>query len=212
MLYGRDISLESTREREMADFRDRVEVLLRDSEGKLIELLAEAGEARDYDSVEMIRSVARELDDLASSVSEGNGIISGVRSDASRSDASREDDASPSRARRGRYPRFVVNGKALEKIGWSPKRGTEYSHRIPRAEFDAVVHSLEAMARESDGDIGSGEILDKLGDRVKHYQVYGVLRFLRSTDVIAPAARGAYAVPNDVADQASQAWKRLEKS
>ena len=190
----------------MTDFEDEVQTVLREAEDRLIKLMAEAGDARDYDGVELIRTVARELDEIASTVSKGGRFLQSSHLES----GYREKTGDPSqRVKRGRYPRFVVQGGALEKIGWSSKENSEYSHRIPREEFEAVVKELEARGMGSDRPIQSSEVLKSLENRVKHYQVYAVLRFLRATDAIAPAARGAYMIPKNLRGRAFKAWKSV---
>ena len=112
------------------------------------------------------------------------------------------------------YPRFEIKEATLTKVGWSKKQKKEYSHHISREVFDLVVSAIASARRDTDGPLSTELIREVLGagaDGAPSYQMYSVLGFLRSRDVIRPSARGAYVIPSNVSEKAQAGWLKAER-
>lgn len=104
---------------------------------------------------------------------------------------------SPTRRRSGReeYPRFERDGDKLVKIGWSKRDGRAYEHRAPREVVDLVTAALSKIkSREVFNMDRVFPLNDNSGNEVPSYQVYLVVAWLRTLDVVRRRGKEGYTV------------------
>jgi hypothetical protein len=113
------------------------------------------------------------------------------------------------------YPKFIREGDALIKIGWSKSQGKPYEHKAPRAVLRALVKELIRIG--SGGARFTVEGIFPLKDTGKtdipDYQAYLTLAWLRSVELITQHGRQGYSLPNgaDLERQSEQKWNELSK-
>lgn len=189
--------------------------ILNKAEQELREAIAEAARSGDYRAVELGRNVAVNIKELCERIS-GNGQL------ASKSTATTHRTTTKSQKKRTKVtrrskpaglPRFEVRNGSLYKIGWSKKERSEYSHKVPRPSFDAIIISMGKLASEGTGPFAAEAVIEKLNasteETIPAYQVYVVMATLRSKNVINQVGREGYDIPTDISEKASNTWREL---
>jgi hypothetical protein len=116
----------------------------------------------------------------------------------------------------GNYPRFLRDGNALVKIGWSKKEKKRYEHKAPKPVLDLLVASLSTAGRD-----GLRFIFDDLlplsepgdGAEVPSYQAYLCLAWLRSEQLVEQHGRQGYSIrrPDQLTASVEEHWGRLAR-
>ena len=182
--------------------------ILCDAEVKLCELIPKALAARRDDEAGQLMDLARMLADARCSraVSE-----SGVQCrEAAPDGAATPRGPRPVRKRKAKartkaspYPKFLREGNALLKLGWSRKSRSEYEHRAPREAVLAVAARVAEAASHGDSSTGSRftvedlrEVRVALGDEpVSACQVYLCVAWFRRAGLIVQHGRRGYSLP-----------------
>ena len=117
----------------------------------------------------------------------------------------------PTAARKGvGYPRFVREGDALVKIGWSKKSKSEYEHRAPRDVLGQITAAIRDLARAG-SRFTVEEILAGIaakGAEIPSYQTYLCIAWMRENALLEQHGRQGYSLarPTQLSDQMAGAW------
>ena len=182
------------------------------AESELREVIAEAARAGDYRAVDLGRAVAVGVRELCERI-EGRG---GRCAKAGGDEAEKAEGKRQRRTHKGNkpqgLPRFDVRSGSLVKIGWSKKRRCEYSHKVPKVAFDAIVAAMAGLAKGGNGPFTAEIIIDKVNNTeeiIPAYQVYVVLAAFRAWNVISQIGREGYKIPSDVGEKAQSVWGEM---
>ena len=196
--------------------------ILRDAEVRLCELIPKALAARRDDEAGQLMDLARMLADARCSraVSE-----SGVQCrEAAPDGAATPRGPRPVRKRKAKartkaspYPKFLREGNALLKLGWSRKGKAEYEHRAPREAVTAVAARVAEVASRQDRftveDFGDVRVAP--GDEpVSGCQVYLCVAWFRRAGLVVQHGRRGYSLPVTSAEFPSKvesAWGDLQE-
>ena len=128
--------------------------LVRELEGRMRELLAEAASRGEYGDLPLLTGVASSLGELSRSMENGSLQVRSRGKGSSPPGTARSPTGKKHAKRRSRksrkkagYPKYFRQSDNLVKIGYSRKRG-EYTHRAPRK---AVMVVVDAVARSGAG-------------------------------------------------------------
>jgi hypothetical protein len=165
---------------------------IRRTEQALRELAKGAVADGDYEAVQEITKLAKELSALvpvqeraAQKLEPDSARVSSV---AERSAVSRENPSDNA------YPKFERHSKRLVKLGWSARDERIYEHR---ASYDVV----EEICRRFVEKAGSKKVLrvERIlpfkradGDEVPSYQVYLVLKWLQQCGIVERQGKDGY--------------------
>jgi hypothetical protein len=107
----------------------------------------------------------------------------------------------------GEYPRFRIDGQQLIKTGRS-RNGSEYEHAVSQAAYRKILACLKRLAEEC--DVFTSEQVESMTKDLAcpAYQMYVVLGFLRSKELLISERKGRYRFREDFASQAEQVWPR----
>ncbi len=183
------------------------------AEKRLRDLIVEAAKAGDYDGIDLARTVAGRVREMAEELLPQQG------DEKPRSTNARPPDAPGARAGRMRrkrkaldYPKFHVQDGVLHKVGWSKKESQEYVHKIPKNIYEQIIQTI--------GNAGSGrkrlftcervaEELEAQGFSVPIYQVYLTVALLRAKQMVDKKGRQGYLAPRDVVSRGMRLWCEL---
>ena len=197
---------------------------IRDCEGRLRGLIAEASATGDYDSVEQIAAWARSLALMTPHLTHPIGTIP-VPSEDERNEFGKDwteqqnaasNPVSPLRPRRptakkATYPKFSRQRSELVKTGWSKKEKQEYQHRAPWA----VVEVLASQISQRGGGTFTSEdifpLTDPQGVEIPSYQAYLCLAWLKTEGLIVQDGRQGYyaTVGSEVLTSAQSLWEQM---
>jgi hypothetical protein len=202
----------------MEQIRTRIAEALRETEQQMLGFLAEAAAQADYEGIDLARTVASKVRQLTKelqggSISDDLGASVTMHSAANSEKRTRKPrTTAPPTKQRQQYPKFRVQSDCLLREGWSKKERRAYTHRVPREVFQAVVAAMQRVAETSNGAVTAEVILQEPrlheASSVPQYQVYTVLGFLRSAEVVREVGRGRYQLPPDLKHQAMSLWDR----
>lgn len=201
--------------------------ILREAEGALKELIANALRNQQYDDVATIAAMAEKLARLVNADVRAeqtpDAAISRTtpqvhnRQPATKAVTNRSrqnTDKSPAKKNQSTYPRFIRESDRLIKVGWSKKNKTSYEHRAPKESVMAFLNHL--MATVSEGELFSVEELlpandPSTGMNIPAYQAYMTIAWLRGTDVLDKKGRDGYILNRHIGknSQLDDLWKRL---
>ena len=194
--------------------------LLEATERALASLAHEAGEARDYDQAARLIELARDVQQLAVQYGSQRALPSSASSNAQGSVSmadrivAKQPDVNRKRGRLGQYPKFLRDGDALVKIGWSKSAKNEYEHKSPKRVLTALVTAI--MKAGSNGKRFAMESLIPLkdasdGSLLPDYQTYVCLAWLRSLGLVMQHGRQGYSLPKGtpIEQAAERAWTSL---
>jgi len=182
--------------------------ILRDAEVKLCELIPKALEARRDEEAGQLMELARLLADARCSRAVSGPGKRGGAADPAGGGSPRS--LRPERKRKAKaktkaspYPKFLREGNALLKLGWSKKGRSEYEHRAPREAVLAVAARVAEAASHGDSSTGSRftvedlrEVRVALGDEpVSGCQVYLCVAWFRRAGLIVQHGRRGYSLP-----------------
>jgi hypothetical protein len=202
----------------MEQIRKRIADTLRQAEQQMLALLAEAAAHADYEAIDLARTTASKVRQLTKEL-QGESLTSVSGTSVDRHPAGTRQKKERKARTAGRatkqskdYPKFRVHDECLLREGWSKKERRAYTHRVPREVFQAVVAAMQRVAEASNGAVTAEVILQEPGmheaNPVPQYQVYTVLGFLRSAEVVREVGRGRYQLPQDLHQQAVSLWQR----
>jgi hypothetical protein len=187
--------------------------ILKKTEEELRESIAEAARAGDYRNVDIGRSVALNIKEIFERISQDGQILSRPIKEDAKAKNKKKRKKTYKRNKPEGLPRFEVQNGSLFKIGWSRKQQCEYSHKVPRAAFDAIVGAMAGLAKGGTGLFTAETIIEKLntatGDMMPAYQVYVVVAVLRAFDLISQVGREGYNIPPDISEKAKNMWTEL---
>ncbi len=148
----------------------------------------------DWQTAETLFRFAKEADILGLKILELVKEESGIQSSRLADAGSQEiKDSKPSTTKKRRklkkseYPKFVVRGDSLFKIGLKRDGTSEYSHSVPSPVFLNVVKQLLEISA-SQIEFVADDILSMVD--APDYQVYIVLALFRENDILEIPRRG----------------------
>ncbi len=202
----------------------RAAQVIRDCEGQLRGLIAEASAAGDYDAVDQIAAWARTLAAMKPYLPRHTDSIPPASLDTRNGfgkDSNEQNNAAPSQissphprrptAKKATYPKFSRQRSELIKTGWSKKEKQEYSHRAPWT----VVEVLASRINQCRGRTFTSEEIFPLSDpngvEIPSYQAYLCLAWLKTEGLIVQDGRQGYyiAVDGDLSTAAQVNWKKM---
>lgn len=201
--------------------------LLRECEGSLQGLVAQAASEGDYEGVLRLTAMAGGLAALADSALNGKialpevgladskPVKSGARVTPSGQDPTRKRKRrKTARRKKSGYPKFVRRRNDLIKVGWSKREKKEYEHRAP---WESVQLVTQAIARAgASGEIFTSEDFLPVSapegtHEIPTYQGYLVLAWLVSCGFVKKHGRQGYTIPDchGLKAQVAHLWKSL---
>ena len=203
-------------------FMKQAHSILRDAEVKLCELIPKALAGRRDGEAGQIMDLARLLADARGSRAEpapdGQGAAATpAAADAPRSQQPERKRKPKTRKKASPYPKFLREGNALLKLGWSRKNKTEYEHRAPREAVLAVAGRVAEVAsttsRFTVEDLG--EVRVAQGEEpISGCQVYLCIGWFRRTGSVVQHGRRGYSLPGAAAKfltKVTSAWDELRE-
>ncbi len=188
---------------------DTVSEIIARSIGKLTEVRddllngcrGKAGEDVDWDQYETLSQSAKEIDHIRHLLVE-------------RTELRHARDARTVHIRTrfpgGSYPRYLVRGDTLAKVGLS-RSGSTYVHRVPREAAESVVSGLQEFTK--DGDTFTTErAVNRIA--VPMYQTYIVLAALAELHLLEPVRRGLFRFVDrgTFVEESKDIWKKFSQS
>jgi hypothetical protein len=181
-------------------FLEQARQFVFDAETSVKGLLLQVAEQGDYDSLERVTSVAKELKRIRTEMESALPRVAPAT-------PKQEATANPPVT----YPRFFkTEGDKLKMIGWSDKNG-EYTHEAPKDVLNILVDTLiQAGALEE--PIPIGEILPQLvhpetGHEFPEYHSRTFLRWLRTIGVVKREGHKGYYFAARIGDDP---WPTIE--
>jgi hypothetical protein len=202
-------------------FMKQAHGILRDAEVRLCELIPKALAGRRDEEAGRLMELARLLADArclraASASGERRNAAAptaadmprGARPERKRKPKARKKKTSP-------YPKFLREGNALLKLGWSRKSKAEYEHRAPREAVLAVAARVTEVAsttsRFTVEDLGDVRIAQG-EEPISGCQVYLCIAWFRRAGLLVQHGRRGYSLPIAAAKFAARvksAWGEL---
>ena len=196
---------------EIMGFRDRITSVLAQAEKGVLELVAAAASAGDYESLDFARALAgrlRGLRENAGCEAPPEPRRSTQTQPNSRTDKPKAGSAKPSAkhpvdsAKRGAgYPKYAVSDGCLNKTAWSRKKHKEYTHRAPLATVVRILDHLKSVEDDL-GTLTAEHCLSTAADQGEpfpSYKFYLVLGLLKQLNVARPIGREGF--------QLAEAWR-----
>jgi hypothetical protein len=182
-------------------FLDHAQKYVKDAESSVRMLLTQAAEQGDYDSLEKISRIARELQRIGRDTnSPGTRLEIPIPADLLS------------------YPKFSRNGEGkLRMIGWSKKKNGEYRHEAPKEVLAVLVETLEQSCCGGD-PIPMDELLPEIvhpetGRRFPEYYARTYLRWLRELGLVKKFGHSGYGFTGKVGEDPGPIieahWKKL---
>lgn len=192
-------------------------------ESELQHIAAEAVASGDYEAarygIELAESIAEKRRRAVAGGAQGVNASVPDQADQSGSTVVKKGSRKSVKSLKGagkspNYPRFMRQGDMIIKVGWSKKTRKEYQHKAPRSVVAAFATHLRKHTR--DGQIFRMEDILPVPDPVHDgelpgYQVYLVLAWLRSLDVIQKQGRDGYTANHAALSEKHQAklWEAV---
>jgi len=188
--------------------------ILRDAEVKLCELIPKALEARRDEEAGQLMELARLLADARCSRAVSGPGKRGGAADPAGGGSPRS--LRPERKRKAKaktkaspYPKFLREGNALLKLGWSKKGRSEYEHRAPREAVMAVAERItEVASRQHRFTVEDlGEVRVARGEQpISGCQVYLCIAWFRRAGLVVQHGRRGYSLPGAAAGLPAKVW------
>ena len=199
------------------DTNQRALALIQSCEAGIRALIEEAVAAREYEQLTRLGSIAKAVSMIADDlISEGPARVEPVERvevafeghrgvvamNAEELPANgpaqlpKPKHREPPKREAAGYPQFVRDRDRLVKLGWSKKDRAVYEHRAPLLAVQAVFAGLLGATKKQGVFRPEDLIPTKLSDGtdVPSYQVYLVLAWLRSLDVVQRQGNDGYKV------------------
>jgi hypothetical protein len=193
---------------------DDAVAILAKAEAGIRSLISHAASAGEYQFIDRLSVIGRQLAEMASEVS-------GVPEPAGSEPVGSSPTSKKSSLRTGRrtsrksgYPRFARVRDSLIKIGWSKKERSEYQHKASRATVDTVAERVELLGMAS-RMFTADELLPAQGsdglEDVPSYQAYICLAWLRHIGAVEQHGREGYTVgaTGRIKAVVAEAWAAL---
>jgi len=182
------------------DWLEQGLVIIHEAEDKMRQLLLDAVQEGDYESVPRLNHYAIEL----------RAIVDNT-DDATLS-TNRSNDAAASTSE---YPKFFRHDDKLIMIGWSKKGRTEYKHEAPKTLLKVLVSVLSSTC--STGETITFDkllplIIDpKTGGPFPAYNIRSFLRWLRTIGIVTKYGHSGYSIETsqDLESTINSHWRRL---
>ncbi len=197
------------------NLNDDLSNVLRAAEEDVLEIVALAAKDCDYAMIDKARAVAERLRSLNPDLSLASAVKveQEERKPAGSKKVRRKSKSGAKKKPTGSYPKFEVANGSLFKIGWSKRKGTEYTHRVPLNRAKEVIEVLDKLSEKVSGIISTEKILESeefMMAQVPSYQVYLVLALLRQEKIIVASGRDGYSLPSGIYSQADSLFHTLE--
>lgn len=193
----------------MKDIENRLSAIVSTAEKRVLELIAEAATAGDYEAIDCARTMAERLRDINTGATSTPRVAEGLKPSRNRSTKKKR----KARPKKGDYPRYQVADGSLFKIGWSKKKNAQYIHRVPISAVKNISSALEQLS-VSEEPVSSEQILEsnalKEAGNPPSYQVYVVLAFLKERGVITSIGREGFRLPSNVASRVKELLRQEE--
>jgi len=193
----------------MKDIESRLSAIVSTAEASVLELIAEAAIAGDYEAIDCARTMAERLRDINTGVASIQHVTEGAKPSRNRSTKKKR----KVRPKKGEYPRYQVADGSLFKIGWSKKKSGQYTHRVPISAVKSISSALEQLSLTEE-PVSSEQILEsnalKEAGNPPSYQVYVVLAFLKERGVITSIGREGFRLPSNVASRVKELLRQEE--
>lgn len=187
----------------MKDIESRLSAIVSTAEASVLELIAMAATAGDYEAIDCARAMAERLRDINTGVASTPRVVEGPKPSCNRPTKKQR----KVRPKKGEYPRYQVADGSLFKIGWSKKKSDQYIHRVPISAVKNISSALEQLS-VSEEPVSSEQILEsnalKEAGNPPSYQVYVVLAFLKKRGVITSIGREGFRLPSNVASRVKE--------
>lgn len=200
----------------MSEALKQIEKVLADTESRLRALIAKAAQAGDYAGIDAARMAAGGVQQLISAVAPGARNDDSDFSPAHGETTSVENRRTNSGRQppQSEYPRFYIQHDVLYKVGWSKKESEEYTHKIPKVNYEHVLRAIGGLVLAGKRLLTSEDIAQTLEAKqltVPIYQVYLVLALLRKYGLIHKKGRDGYNARRDVASEGTGLWRQLDQ-
>ena len=166
----------------------RAIALIRETEGRLRDLVTEGASTGDYAGTIRAATLAKALAELAGPKKLGERLPVDRPAPAK---------AGVRRTPKPKYPRFVRRGDQLVRLAWSKRAKGEYEHKAAASALKALTAAILEAGKA--GRIVSTEKLLPIvadGTEVPNYQAYVCLGFLRDAHLVEQHGRQGYSVPD----------------
>lgn len=165
---------------------------------ELRELLAETARSGELDDVDALTALVRAVQQAANSVRPQAPSSKGVEMEEVEMVESTYPASTP--RPRGGYPKFHVEHDTLVKSAWSKTKGSEYEHRAPVAQVEAVVNTVRDIVRTK-AVFTADEVhkrIEVTDDEVPSYQIYLALAWLRSIGILGRSGRANFVIKDQL--------------
>lgn len=185
----------------MSDLVQKGEVIVRQAERSLRDLMQDGINRGDYKPVRLLASWAEGMSQLGrSEVSDRREIVDDVglaTKGRGRSGAAKRKAKGTRSKPDMKYPMFRRSGNKLVKIAWSKASKSEYEHQAPKDVAIALLHKMHGLSGV-DGLVAMEQVLpikcDTEQNEAPAYQVYVCLAWLRSVGAVKQHGRRGYSV------------------
>jgi len=181
------------------DTTEQGKKILKDTESRLQQLLAESVKEGKYEVVSLLASWAEAIHSMAEGTAPLRRHIMRGGEDKALLQSSADDHgkSSPASAGKKDYPKFHREGDNLVKVSWSKKKKKPYRHRVPKRIAELVTDRIAEV-----GEGGRLFMTDELipihdgstGADLPSYQVYLVLSWLNMNRLVEKHGRQGYTV------------------
>jgi hypothetical protein len=119
--------------------------------------------------------------------------------------------AAKAKIRKDEYPKYVIRGDALIRIGLSRDGKSKYEHVVPKNCFDQVVSKISGIAASQKRQFAIDDVQGDLS--FPSYQTYSVVALFRDRGLLTVPRRGVYtfADRNQFEADARQIWITLSQ-
>ena len=191
------------------DHSSKIRSILDEADQRLLELIAECATAGDLPGVDASRSVAGRIRSLRDSLENGEGVS--LPLDLKRSRQSRSSRQRKRFGKKPKFPRFELRNATLYRIGWSKKKNEQYEHRVPYDTVKNIVNAMVSLGQSGPGPFTVEQIARRSdqtsGISVPNYQVYVVIGWLRTHDLIEQVGRDGYQMPGNLGGDVEALWE-----
>ncbi len=174
--------------------------MLQDSEGGLRRLMQDEIASGRYSDLSVLASLADGVSALIDQAGGKNGKEIQGRVSMPRAAKAAKAPQKPRASSKGstksaKYPYFEIGDDWIGKVGWSKKNREEYRHYAPISAAVALAEHVDKA--QAPGRVWSvedlGDVIDPdAGEALPSYQLYLVIAWMRSADLLVKQGRGGY--------------------
>jgi len=168
--------------------------------------------ASNWQRAEVFFNLAKEADDLRSKILEveesKDSPANNVSSQPTYTEKTRPKKPKATRRRKKDYPKFVVRGDSLFKIGLRRNGKDEYTQNVSKTVYDKVISRLVEISM-SQVEFTADDVIPAID--CPDYQAYIVLAVLRNHELLEIPRRGyhKFISKNDFESDAANLWDKL---